>query len=414
MSVLKSETSQKSPTIVPISVPFERTGGWPGAMKDSTVASQAPAWSLRMACSGPGLGKAGAAGAAGLGFFSCANPAAAHARRAPAARNMRLDFMRTSRMTSILSHLSAAGAIVRPARGPAAVGDAPGVSVGETLPVDDPLAGHVRGERDLGPVGRVGRVVVERGPADQDLLAAGVQLVLDELAGIAAPAAPDVDDAPAIRMEAWLASRGMHLRERPLLSADDLHDVDAEALGPVRREHDAAPVAAPARVAQAGAAAVAHEHAIRARGQVHHVERFRPVLVRQQGQRAAVRRRLGLPLAIAIVPEAARRPARRGHAVDLPVPAAVGGEEDGRAVRAPARQRVHVGIGGETARRAALRAHDVQVLVAAYRPFEDELERRGRGGLTRSHGQDPRGERDPVQFPTPAGNAEIARTAMWR
>src|SRR6185436_5867480 len=104
--------------------------------------------------------------------------------------------------------------------------------------------------------------------ADQDLLAARGEVVLDELALVSLPAAADVDHARAVGMEARLAARGMDPGEGPLLAAHGVHDVDAESLRPVRREDDAPRVAAPARVAEPGAASVADEQALRARGQV--------------------------------------------------------------------------------------------------------------------------------------------------
>jgi hypothetical protein len=36
-SLLKSDTSQKPPIMVPVSIPFASIGGWPGAANDSTV-----------------------------------------------------------------------------------------------------------------------------------------------------------------------------------------------------------------------------------------------------------------------------------------------------------------------------------------------------------------------------------------
>src|SRR5882724_5988588 len=56
-----------------VSVPLDTAGGAPGTMKDSTFASQVPATSLNIACSGPGLGSGGICGApAGAAGLSCA------------------------------------------------------------------------------------------------------------------------------------------------------------------------------------------------------------------------------------------------------------------------------------------------------------------------------------------------------
>src|SRR5207237_760923 len=56
-----------------VSTPLETDGGAPGAMKDSTFASQVPAASLKIACSGPGLGSGGIpCGAAAAPGLSCA------------------------------------------------------------------------------------------------------------------------------------------------------------------------------------------------------------------------------------------------------------------------------------------------------------------------------------------------------
>src|SRR5713226_7815089 len=67
---LKSEIRHRPPQPTRlVSVPLETAGGAPGTMKDSTFASQVPATSLNIACSGPGLGSGGICGEAGL---SCA------------------------------------------------------------------------------------------------------------------------------------------------------------------------------------------------------------------------------------------------------------------------------------------------------------------------------------------------------
>ena len=42
-----------------VSTPLDTDGGAPGTMKDSTFASHVPATSLKIACSGPGLGMGG-------------------------------------------------------------------------------------------------------------------------------------------------------------------------------------------------------------------------------------------------------------------------------------------------------------------------------------------------------------------
>src|SRR5207245_9383945 len=57
-----------------VSTPLDTAGGAPGTMKDSTVASQVPASSLKIACSGPGLGSGGipCGAAAGVEGLSCA------------------------------------------------------------------------------------------------------------------------------------------------------------------------------------------------------------------------------------------------------------------------------------------------------------------------------------------------------
>src|SRR4051812_21154638 len=140
MSVLKSDTTQKSPTIVPVSTPFDRTGGWPGAMKDSTVASHVPAWSLRTACSGPGFGISGMpAPGAGLGFFSWAETAAAAAMRATA-RSVRFAFMRASRWRR-LCHTSSGRAPDRSLHHPRP--DGPGADLAQPRPqrLEHPLVG---------------------------------------------------------------------------------------------------------------------------------------------------------------------------------------------------------------------------------------------------------------------------------
>src|SRR5262245_58779831 len=55
-----------------VSVPVDVTGGAPGAIHDSTLASQTPSDILRMACSGPGLGRGGMPAGAPAAGLSCA------------------------------------------------------------------------------------------------------------------------------------------------------------------------------------------------------------------------------------------------------------------------------------------------------------------------------------------------------
>src|SRR5258707_8598624 len=71
---LKSEIRHSPPQLTRlVSTPLDTAGGAPGTMKDSTFASQVPATSLNIACSGPGLGSGGICGGpAGAAGLSCA------------------------------------------------------------------------------------------------------------------------------------------------------------------------------------------------------------------------------------------------------------------------------------------------------------------------------------------------------
>src|SRR5437879_825625 len=87
-SALKSVTRQRPPQPTTfVSTAFEVMGGAPGAIQDSTVASQVPASCLKSSCSGPGLGIGGSA-------VAWARTAGAAANAANSVRNSsRLDLI---------------------------------------------------------------------------------------------------------------------------------------------------------------------------------------------------------------------------------------------------------------------------------------------------------------------------------
>src|SRR3972149_10703040 len=74
--------------------------------------------------------------------------------------------------------------VVRVTRGPAAEGHAPRAAVREALPIDRPFPRDVGGEGHLAAVRKIGEVVVEGRPIDQDTSRAGLKVLLDELAGL--------------------------------------------------------------------------------------------------------------------------------------------------------------------------------------------------------------------------------------
>src|SRR5262249_15610791 len=81
-----------------VSTPVDTEGGAPGALNDSTFASQVPAPSLRTACSGRGLGSGGIpCGAPPEEGLSCAAARPARPRTtAPATTNVPSFFTQTS------------------------------------------------------------------------------------------------------------------------------------------------------------------------------------------------------------------------------------------------------------------------------------------------------------------------------
>src|SRR5687767_6204700 len=105
------------------------------------------------------------------------------------------------------------GPVIGRSGGPRPERDPPRVAVGEPPAVDGVFAGHVRRERDLGAVGGVHGVVVERRPVDEHLFRPRGDVLLDELARVAMAPAADVENALAAGMEARLAGAGERLVE---------------------------------------------------------------------------------------------------------------------------------------------------------------------------------------------------------
>ena len=157
----------------------------------------------------------------------------------------------------------------------------------------------------------------------------------------------------------------MEGRDPPRLRGAGVHDVDLVAHPPVRGERDLLAVRAPVGVAHDRVGAVAHEKPRRAPGTWHEQERFRTVLVGEEGERLPVRRLVHLVFGRVVRAHAPRRPALRRRLPDLPFPAAIGGEEDGASIVREAGQHVVGGIVGEPPGHAARRRDRVEVLVAA-------------------------------------------------